>query len=497
MRAGRAPDLEDAPHATSDPAGLGSTHLDLAPDRRPPQGGASARLTTPSHGRTMLCRPSGMVANPGGRAPSSGPGAGEMTTLERPKLRPLRTERIVHEGRPFVALEDPYGLSSGQVLVPLDGFLRIVRHFDGEKSLEEIRAMVGRETGLLIAAAELDGLVALLDEAMMLEGPTFAAFRDEYRQEAVRPAAHAGRSYEASEPRLRGQLDRYFFDRRGSGPPTREAPPGDTRPSRLRAVVSPHIDFHRGGPTYTWAFKELVERSDADVFVILGVAHQFRRHRFVLTRKDFATPLGVALTDRDYVDRLAMLAGEHLFEDELAHRTEHSIEFQVVFLQHLLGGRREFRIVPILAGSFHDLLEDGLDPIADPEVNRFVAALREAEASCGRKVAYIGGIDLCHVGPEFGDPRRLDDEMLGEVRSFDSALLRRAEAGDPAGWFREAIEVQNQYRVCGLAATYTLLHAIGPCRGRLLRYDQAVNPERTCGVTFASMALESTVPTDA
>ena len=50
------------------------------------------------------------------------------------------------------------------------------------------------------------------------------------------------------------------------------------------------------------------------------------------------------------------------FDDELTHRTEHSIEFQVVFLQYLLGGRREFSIVPILVGSFHDLMESGDRP---------------------------------------------------------------------------------------------------------------------------------------
>src|SRR5262249_8567206 len=157
-------------------------------------------------------------------------------------------------------------------------------------------------------------------------------------------------------------------------------------------ILSPHIDFLRGGPTYTWAYKELVERSDARVFVILGVAHQYCRHRFALTRKDFETPLGLARTDLAFVDQVAERAGMHLFADELAPRTEHSVEFQVVFLQYLLGGRRDFTIVPILVGSFHDLMDAGIDPIADAEVRRFVDALRAAEVAGGGRVAYIGGI---------------------------------------------------------------------------------------------------------
>ena len=177
------------------------------------------------------------------------------------------------------------------------------------------------------------------------------------------------------------------------------------RQPRLNCAVclSPHIDFQRGGSVYTWAYRELIEKSNADTFVILGVAHQYCRRRFALTCKDFETPLGVVPTDRAYVDRIASLAGRDLFDDELSHRTEHSIEFQVVFLQYVLGGHRDFSIVPILVGSFHDLMEKGVDPIADAEVSRFVQALRVAESASGKRVAYIGGIDLCHVGPEFGD----------------------------------------------------------------------------------------------
>src|SRR5262249_40079854 len=161
------------------------------------------------------------------------------------------------------------------------------------------------------------------------------------------------------------------------------------------------------GPVYTWAYRELVERCDAELFVIFGVAHQPCANRFALTRKHFETPLGVVATDRDFVDRVAAHAGRQLFEDEAAHRPEHSIEFQAVFLKYLLEGRR-FAIVPILVGSFLDLMSAGVDPIQSSEVRRFVEAVQAVERDCAKKVAYIGGIDLSHVGPEFGDPDPVD-----------------------------------------------------------------------------------------
>jgi AmmeMemoRadiSam system protein B len=411
-----------------------------------------------------------------------------MASLERPKLRPLLSaQRFEHDGQTYAALEDPLGAFDEPVLIPIDGFQWIARHLDGKSTLDEIQARVLRDAGQRLARSTLEALIEKLDRAMVLDGPTFAAFHAAYRRQRVRPAALAGRSYAGNEHALRTQLAQFFAHDRGAGPPRTDTPRG----ARLRGIVSPHIDFHRGGPVYTWAYKELVEQSDAETFVILGVAHQYCRNRFALTRKDFATPLGLVPTDQAYVDRIAGEAGADLFEDELSHRAEHSIEFQVVFLQYLLGGRRPFSIVPILVGSFHDLMREGVDPIDDRGVRRFIDALRRAESDSCKRLAYIGGIDLCHVGPEFGDPDPVDAAMLQQVRTFDAEMLEHAAANDPARWFRTAASVGNRWRVCGLAATYTMLHAMGPAPGRLLKYDQAIDDRRTCCVTFASVAFES------
>jgi MEMO1 family protein len=418
---------------------------------------------------------------PGGVEPS----------LERPKLRPLNARRIEHQGQPFVMLQDPAGVVPQPVLIPFDGYVRVVRHFDGQSTLMEIQARVLRETGQFVAMKELEELVRRFDEAMILDGPAFAMFHQQYRQARRRPAALAGRSYAATLRALRAQLEQLFVGQHGAGAPAVE---GDGAGNGFRGILSPHIDFQRGGPVYTWSYRELVERSHADTFVILGVAHQYCRRRFALTYKDFETPLGVVPTDRSYVDALAAIAGRDLFDDELTHRTEHSIEFQVVFLQYLLGGRRDFTIVPILVGSFHDLMERGIDPIQDPDVKRFIEALRIVESGPGRTVAYIGGIDLCHVGPEFGDSNPVDPILQEKVRRFDGDMLDRAAAGDPEGWFRTAGAIGNRWRVCGLAATYTFLHAIGPARGRLLKYEQALDDRRTCCVSFASMAFHASEP---
>ena len=411
-----------------------------------------------------------------------------MATLDHPRLRPLSGRRVEHEGLSYVALVDPAGVFVEPVLVPLEAFQNVVRHFDGQTSLLAIQARILRESGQFVSSSQLAQLVDQLDRAHVLDGPAFAEFVTQYHAQTSRPAALAGRSYSASERALRAELLRYFTAEGGAGEP------GECTATNLRGILCPHIDFGRGGPVYGSAYKALVEESDAEVFVIFGVAHQACRRRFVMTRKDFETPLGTAVTDRSYVDRIVEVAGEAYFDDELAHRTEHSIEFQTVFLRHLLGGKRSFAIVPILIGSFQDLMERGIDPIADPEVATFVQALKHAEAGCTRKVAYIGGIDLCHVGPEFGDARPVDELMLKTVAEFDDGMLTNATAADPQAWFAQAAQIQNAYRVCGLAATYVMLHAIGEVEGRRLRYDQAVNAEKTGCVTFAGVSYHTVNP---
>src|SRR5262249_8660388 len=79
-------------------------------------------------------------------------------------------------------------------------------------------------------------------------------------------------------------------------------------------------------------------------------------HPFALTRKPYDTPLGSAPVDVDFVEALAARAHQDCFAAEVAHRNEHSIEFQAVFLKYLFAGRRDVRIVPVLTSFVHEAL---------------------------------------------------------------------------------------------------------------------------------------------
>jgi AmmeMemoRadiSam system protein B len=263
------------------------------------------------------------------------------------------------------------------------------------------------------------------------------------------------------------------------------APP---RNDHLRAALIPHVDYARGGVTYAWGFKEVVEQTDASLFVIIGTSH-YSQHRFTLTRKDFQAPLGIARTDQDYVDRLVRHYGSGLFDDEwLAHLPEHSIELEVVFLQFLYERRRAIRIVPLVVGSFFDCVAGGTQPYMRPDIARMMEALRRAEAETPEPICYIISGDLAHIGPEF-QTAELETSILEHSRRQDLAILRSAEAAAPADYFRIIAAEADSRNICGLPPTYTFLEALRPRRGRLLHYDQHVHPLGQESVSFASMAF--------
>jgi AmmeMemoRadiSam system protein B len=258
--------------------------------------------------------------------------------------------------------------------------------------------------------------------------------------------------------------------------------------TEVRAVIAPHIDFHRGGPAYAWAYRELAERSQADLFVIFGTCHGGMEHPFALTRKDYASPLGDARVDRDFVDALATRARQDCFGSELAHRIEHSIEFQAVFLRYLYASRRNVTIVPVLASFAHEAMLSGRRPDDDPRVPRFLEAVAETIAASGRRVALIAGADLAHMGPRFGDPEPVSAPELARIEREDEEMLETVAAGDAAAFFESVARDDDRRRICGFSPIYALLRILGGAAGEVKQYGQWPDPNGV--VSFASVVLE-------
>jgi AmmeMemoRadiSam system protein B len=264
---------------------------------------------------------------------------------------------------------------------------------------------------------------------------------------------------------------------------------GDLRerasPSRGRLVgaIAPHIDFGRGSVSYAHAYRDLAA-CPADLFVILGTDH-FGDTLFAATRNDFETPLGRVPVARDVLERIEAAFIGDLRDGELQHLGEHTIEFQVVLLQHFLGGR-PFEIVPLLCGGLQEEMEAGVPASENAEVHSLVECLREIAAGGERSVCVLASADLSHVGPNFGGDRPLTPGYLEKIADFDREILASAVAGDPDGMFRLVAGRRNDTNICGLSPMYVMVSALGACRGQLLDYRQATAPDRKQSVTFAA-----------
>jgi hypothetical protein len=178
-----------------------------------------------------------------------------------------------------------------------------------------------------------------------------------------------------------------------------------------------------------------------------------------------------------------------LFEDEGIHRSEHSIEFQCVFLRYLYPEPHSLKIVPILCGSFHDAIEKEISPTEIEPIRQFIDALNEAVSSLGRDVCHIASADLAHMGLQFGDQDGVNEYGLRVIDQEDQEMLECVVKMDAEGFFSSISRERDRRKICGLPAIYSMLKILKAKGGKLLKYGQAFTPETQSVVTFASLAF--------
>ena len=392
-----------------------------------------------------------------------------------------------------ICLYDREDREAGQVLVGEAGLV-LAALLDGTRTVEAVRSTFGLRTGTLLDTREIADFVHSLDRANLLDSERHRARRAagvaSFRRARSRPAVHAGGAYPAEPRMLRSFLDACAT--RPGGPGLRRAAKRGRTP---RALIAPHIDLHRGGHSYAWGYGDLAGREPADIYVLLGTCHLPMAFPFAATAKSFDTPLGPVPTDRVFLDRLAARAPYDPFADEYAHRSEHSLEFQALYLRYLAHAPPA-AIVPVLCVPPTDL-PPGATPSASRSARAFLEALRETIDEDGRRVCLVVGADFAHVGPQFGDPAPVSAEFARRVELGDRAMLELIACGDADGFWRQVVDepaghgmaddaraVGGPRRICGLAPIYAVLWLLGPSEGRVLHYDQWIDSDGGGSVTF-------------
>jgi AmmeMemoRadiSam system protein B len=384
--------------------------------------------------------------------------------------------------RPGLVIRDPFHYSDATLIVP-PGLVSCLEFFDGEHSSLDLREYLVRATGDLEVGEIEQHLLDTLSTAGFLEDEAFECRKQQaeraFAEAPVREPSHAGSGYPDEKSELIRTFNEYL---------SRDRQEADRR--KVSAIAAPHVSPFGGVDAYRAAYSAL-SPSDADrTFVILGTSHYGAPDRLGLTRKPFLTPYGETIPDTALIDEILSKSGDAAAMEDYCHSIEHSIEFQVVFLQHLFGPN--IRIVPILCGSYANSIYHGGAPEANDHVNRMLGALGEIAARERDRLLWVLGIDMAHMGRRYGDPFSAiaERDEMAKVALRDRARMKRMEAGDARGFWDLIQQNHDDLKWCGSAPIYTFLKAVPDTRGRLLRYQQW-NIDEQSVVSFAGMSFHS------
>ena len=268
-------------------------------------------------------------------------------------------------------------------------------------------------------------LVSSLEASGYLDGEQLeqriASSRRDFAAAPVREPAHAGSAYPDDGAEAASELVAKLGE---------EAP--ESAPFPI-ALAAPHVSPEGGYESYRRAYR-LPPLERETTFVVLGTSHYGAPERFGTTSKPFRTPLGTTEVDESALELLTSRGGNGIVREDYCHRVEHSIEFQVLFLQHRIRG--PFRILPVLCGPFVDSLTTGRVPEALDSNRRVFDALGEL-AAARDDLVWVLGVDLSHIGLRYGHrapgtcPPGPDERGPGPGRGTPRARPRRRRGGAP------------------------------------------------------------------
>ncbi len=382
--------------------------------------------------------------------------------------------------QPGLLLRDPFRYTDDILVIP-PAWVPVLQCLDAEHSVLDAQAILTRLShGQIVARKEVEQFVAILSQSGFVEGDELEALKRErheaFRRAPTRQATHVGSAYPADAAGIEA---RFSSERL-----CRERDPDATLPI---ALAAPHVSPDGGFASYRAAY-DLPPVSKPTTFVILGTSHYGAPERFGTSAKPFETPLGTADIDDEALAQFVSQAGDAIVEEDYCHHAEHSIEFQVLFLQYHF--KQPFRILPILCGPFVESLMTGKPPESIDGNRRVFDALAELHTKRDDLV-WILGVDMAHIGTRYGhrEPVRAGEGVMAEIAEHDQRRLERICDGDAEGFFDLVHPGGDELNWCGYSPIYTFLRSVGSAvklKGDVRAYEQW-NIDESSVVSFGAM----------
>ena len=249
--------------------------------------------------------------------------------------------------------------------------------------------------------------------------------------EQVRYPAVAGQFYASTRSALLKQIEKCYTHRLGPG----KVPKLKSDGRRLiKGGVVPHAGYEYSGPIAAHVFNALAGDGFPETFVIMGGHAAYGEA--VITTETFITPLGKVQVDEDLANKMGIEQSPDV------HASEHAIEIQLPFLQHL---KPDIKFVPVHVPS----MELGMAE----EVGRKIA-----NAVKGKDVVILATTDFTHAGPNYGylPPKGLGIDEF--VKKQDEIAIKAILELSPHKLLKE-IE-KNETLMCGAGSVAAMLFAL-------------------------------------
>jgi AmmeMemoRadiSam system protein B len=278
----------------------------------------------------------------------------------------------------------------------------------------------------------------------------------------MRQPVVAGRFYEGREAALRRQIEDCYRHSLGPGslPEVRAG-----APDRTAGWVVPHAGYLFSGPVAAFAFTDLAARGVPDTMVVFGTQH-YSTSSVAVSYEDHMTPLGPCRVDKDLAQAVTQGPIEH---NEYVHQSEHSLEVQLPFLQHL---RPDVRILPIAVGR--------ITPDVAAEVGTIVR-----DVLGDLPYAVLASTDFTHQ--QFVHTATHEDqEWIGKR---DRMAIDRILERDTQGLHE--VVTKERITMCGMPPVMAMMETIKGDSAELLKYACSANVAPSDYVVgYAAIRLE-------
>jgi MEMO1 family protein len=207
----------------------------------------------------------------------------------------------------------------------------------------------------------------------------------------VRPATAAGLFYEILPEILRENIKGYLENARVP-----------QEKGTVRAIVSPHAGYVYSGFAAAHAYK-MIEGNTYDCVIVVGPSHrEYFPGVSIYPGDAYETPLGTIPIHMEIREEL-LQEKTVVVSSDAGHRSEHSIEVQMPFLQSVLG---DFSFVPIVMG-------DQNRKVCVDLANAIV------RVAANRNILLVASSDLSHYHP-YDEAVTLDTVVIDELEKFNS-----------------------------------------------------------------------------